>query len=1469
MNRKMLIIILSLCLVIGIGAAGTAMMTGGSDLIGNELSFNSDQVTLYRAPNGENSMVYDTATLPSPVTIIEEIKADDGSVWYGVSADGWADVAEDYIYVRADDCTVIPAAAEENTEEPAIEAVELEDGDIVINSEDAQLSAEVVKDKTVAEIEDGLSLPEAEENVSRETYCFDIHAEEDAETTVSISGIATADSNVTVYHMYDDTDYSKYEVIPCTVEADGTVTFTTTSFSEFYFTVDFHNGDLTYSIAGESSVLLSEVFSELSISENAYDAESVVFSDPSLISVARQADGDWLLTSLAAFDTEETLTITFSDGHEYVMRVTDAASAPSYDDDDDQRYLGYTTTSWGKTSSYQLISSQFNNGITVTYSSAAAVVATGDVTVYMQDSNGNSIDNGTAEHIIAAGAFGTHMSFSSRDGRYWYHVYKNVNLGYSNVSDSITSIEFSTMTNLQDKPHWKHYLYVKAYSTAIGTKDDNGYCKINQITQASTGTERRNVELQVWDYTTNNYKTVKTYSNILFPDRTMTTSDLNVSGYDSAQYDCKISISGKTYIVQLSPKTYTVKAGIMSDNYGDKRGWGVTKVTVSGGIYPTSASTTKEGSSGLASVKVVVKEYCTVTAEVKEGYRFIGWYTSDSEDGECVKTDKTYTFSSSAKDETITLYARAVEISPLYVDCYWRAGNGRYGAAWGIGGDNSSFMIKFTGADLTKNYTKDASVSYREWWYLVNGHVLLDGTKATDLVIKGTKGEQTDTNAIAVGTNNPNDSFYDEIGKFYCGTYTIPSSGKTIPFWKAGVGLDIVALGYVRYQANTQQWKYAYQWSYTVPTYNFKTGEWEFEQKPVSFPLDYKEGIPVPLDRGRINFLYKEEPEKGTNSYALQYYANCNDTVLFMPEKQVVTGLNYPSYWFTIDGLADIDGIVDDQGNTFSIRPYRAGHTFIGWSTDRNHDPYTVDKTLWTPEKFNQPITSDDDFDNRQIEVKANTTGRLYAIWVKNTSTLTLTYYNWDTVYKTKTGLSNPYTLTASDNLSAPTKDGYVFDGWYYTPDCVEGTKVNFGSDKLYADTDVYAKWVEYPEYTIEYYKDSLSSTMLGTATGTAAPDTTISLTPEQLNAYKPISGYNDGALQDKNVTVKADGSSVVRVLYTTANAQYTIEYYKDSLSGTCLGSATLTGTIGSSISVAAGTGEGQLDYKRPAGYKSGVQKTNANVNADGSSVVKVVYEADIVNYYIEAYVMDTAGKYPTTATYSKTMTANSGTLVTSASYQNPDAWKLQAGAFSYDTEAKNVTSGTLNSSSDSAVVLKVYFARNQFTINWIVTKDDDPGYKLEGSTKYYYEQAVTPASVTTPEYYTFDNWAKGGVAWPTTMPANSVTIKGEFIRQRADLTITKNGMKSGETALFTVKGAGLGSGLTVMVQNGESVTIKGLAVGETYTVTENGWSWKYALPSPMESKIAATGSAVTFTNTPKNIHWLTDEFFVDNKFNA
>ena len=107
------------------------------------------------------------------------------------------------------------------------------------------------------------------------------------------------------------------------------VEFKAESFSVYgvVYTVDFTYDGYTFSIPGEGSILLSALAEQLNLAEKNFALENVkdvTFSNNELLKIEKQDGGDWLLTSLKAFTSEETLTILMADGSKFLIVVTDA-----------------------------------------------------------------------------------------------------------------------------------------------------------------------------------------------------------------------------------------------------------------------------------------------------------------------------------------------------------------------------------------------------------------------------------------------------------------------------------------------------------------------------------------------------------------------------------------------------------------------------------------------------------------------------------------------------------------------------------------------------------------------------------------------------------------------------------------------------------------------------------------------------------------------------------------------------------------------------------------------------------------------------------------------------------------------------------------------------------------------------------------------------------------------------------------
>ena len=100
-------------------------------------------------------------------------------------------------------------------------------------------------------------------------------------------------------------------------------------------------------------------------------------------------------------------------------------------------------------------------------------------------------------------------------------------------------------------------------------------------------------------------------------------------------------------------------------------------------------------------------------------------------------------------------------------------------------------------------------------------------------------------------------------------------------------------------------------------------------------------------------------------------------------------------------------------------------------------------------------------------------------------------------------------------------------------------------------------------------------------------------------------------------------------------------------------------------------------------------------------------------------------------------------------------------------------------------------------------------------------------------------------------------------------LTIKKSGGESDESFLMTVEGEGCN--LQIVVPANGSVTIDGLLIGETYTVTEDAtWAKRYNYGKGASASIVleAEGNEVTISNNKTLLKWLYGDSSRENRWN-
>ena len=137
--------------------------------------------------------------------------------------------------------------------------------------------------------------------------------------------------------------------------------------------------------------------------------------------------------------------------------------------------------------------------------------------------------------------------------------------------------------------------------------------------------------------------------------------------------------------------------------------------------------------------------------------------------------------------------------------------------------------------------------------------------------------------------------------------------------------------------------------------------------------------------------------------------------------------------------------------------------------------------------------------------------------------------------------------------------------------------------------------------------------------------------------------------------------------------------------------------------------------------------------------------KASGIAYTVEVYTMDVNGNYGAAET--KTLYGTTDAEVT--------ADTTAAEGFTFDESAANVVSGKV--AADGSLVLKVYFARNQYKLTVDGAESD-----------VYYGAALDIATPAAREGYTFIGW---NVDVPATMPASDLTLVSQWSENDADYT--------------------------------------------------------------------------------------------------
>lgn len=440
-----------------------------------------------------------------------------------------------------------------------------------------------------------------------------------------------------------------------------------------------------------------------------------------------------------------------------------------------------------------------------------------------------------------------------------------------------------------------------------------------------------------------------------------------------------------------------------------------------------------------------------------------------------------------------------------------------------------------------------------------------------------------------------------------------------------------------------------------------------------------------------------------------------------------------------------------------------------------------------------------------------------------------------------------------------------VFAGWYLNPQCT-GEQYDLSKHTMPSnDIALYAKWVNC-SYTVTTYTDDTQSERYtydgynGTQSvvkyekGVAPTNPTrsgyvfVGWFYKEDGVEKPFS-FEMGITKDYNLYPKWSNE---------VNVNYTIRYVNKDSGETIAEDDTGSARIGSSVTVKS---------KAVSGFFPVKTSTSVQINQEGQVITL---------YYVPAKSQEYTVRYVELVNEEPCEIADSVTETTSDQRVVVEAKDIEG--FTPDQYLK-----TLELTAGGENVVTFYYTK-QVTINYVplaggsVTRDAETLTRTTGEAQ---------GSTATPnDGYKFVGWYNNAectdepVSTEATFVPQKVdgmyadaTYYAKFELDVFDLTIEKKAasdskIDQNQIFVFHVASADGVTNMDVTVKGTGSVTIKGLPLGTTYTVTEDtNWTWQY---TPDKSKEVFTPSgdySVTFTNTYSKPNWLTSFAEVINKW--
>ena len=628
-------------------------------------------------------------------------------------------------------------------------------------------------------------------------------------------------------------------------------------------------------------------------------------------------------------------------------------------------------------------------------------------------------------------------------------------------------------------------------------------------------------------------------------------------------------------------------------------------------------------------------------------------------------------------------------------------------------------------------------------------------------------------------------------------------------------------------------------------------------------------------------------------------YAEARDVFFFYKRNDFVLEFNNPDY---------------EKYESVKYQEVLNGYDYIpDPPLDSNGDPIYEEGSVY----FNGWYTSPECIPETKFDLSAETMPAnnvmLYASWIPQMYTVNIWMSSElsEHVVGTATNLSVYHGSTMNLYIPQEPENGnWTFDGWFYIDDVTGEEKAfDFENSQIKQNMDIYAKWSasEAIAYKVNYiYVDNGTETEIAPATtGSELAGKTLTFFAKGGNNLYPQfrgQGYFSTS-PSHSITLDleyAEGVQEVTFYYVKRDpVEYVVRYYEvDDNGNTVVDSNGVPIPLATPKTIMSYDAVVTENAKIISGHTpDSTQKTLViDINSETNEIIFYYHDNPYasfyrVTHYVQSYGSDLWTEYKKDE-YSSVIHANVAPPAISI-----DGYTLN--------ESISVTSGTV---TKNGLDLEFYYVENSATINYVpVGPQGAVNFGSVSSTKETLGAltGVAQGSTATVSQNAFEfvgwysdadckNLISTNAEWKPSkydgeIWVDGVTYYAKFKYKLTSLTIKNittdsdgkvadySALDKDQTFIFNISGNGVDIDVTV---HGEkwSVTVDGLTVGSTYTITEkSGWSWRYSCTGWSYGSESGSGGVaeiaiglegtITFTNIRDNEYWIDGDSWCNNIF--